>query len=212
MFLNYDYPEIELDHLLDEIKEGNIDEKITAIKIKKIVKDMVRVHKRKVENNHGGKYNCQQLISKVNGTKNVKSKDEIVSSLKIMEQVEHYSNTSTLKEGYLVWNMERNHCSHDIKDMYIGSYIWDIAAIINYMNNQRFSEIFIDNYLIMSEYEITLSALYCNIFYIQVYNALVNDNEDSIIESAKQILQDGGYHSDLISYETLKKLNISGYA
>jgi len=212
MFLNYDYPKIKLDQLLDEIKKSNIDEKSAAIQIKKFVQYIIKVHKKKVKNNHGEKYNCQQLMSKVNENKNLKSKDEIVSSLKIMEQVERYNNTSTLKERYLVWNMEQNHCNNYIKDMYIGSHIWDIAAIINYMNNQKFSEIFIDNYLIMSEYEVTLSALYCNIFYVQVYNALINDNEGSIIESAKQILQDGGYHSDLISYETLKKLNISGYA
>jgi len=208
MFLNYDYSATKINLLLDQIKEKNNKD---LYHIKEIVKCIIKVHNKKIENNHSRKYNCKQLISKVSKAENLKCKDEIILSLEIINQVEHYNNSSVFKNGYLVWDLEKNRYSDNINDMYVGSYIWDIAAILTYMNNPKFSEIFIDNYLMLSGNKITLSALYSNIFYIQVYNALIYDDEASIIKATKQILQDGAYHSELISYETLKKLNILGY-
>ena len=130
--------------------------------------------------------------------------------METMSQIEsHNAPPNELK--FIAWDICRSEWQKDYKSGKIGNYAWDIACIINYMNDVRFSEVFLENYLRHGGIKPTLAALYANLYYAGVYEATKNNDFDEIIKTTKELIEETIYKTDIISYKTLIKLNINGY-
>lgn len=127
-----------------------------------------------------------------------------------MSQVEIH-NAHLKKNKFISWDINRSDWQKDYASGRTGSCAWDIACIINRANDSTFSEIFLTNYLSYSGEKFTLAELYANLYYIEVFEAIKNEEFENIAKITKEIINDTMFNTDIISYETLLKLNIIGY-
>ena len=138
------------------------------------------------------------------------SKTDIIQALETMSQIElHHAKQTEYK--FIAWDICRSEWQKDYESGKIGSYAWDIACIINHMNDARLSEVFLENYLRHGGTKPTLVALYANLYYISVFESIKSNDFEKIIKTTKEIVEETIYKTDIISYETLIKLNINGY-
>jgi len=157
--------------------------------IEKLAKYIANIHKHDINKNKFKIYNAEWVIEQVCKSKDVHHKSDIILALESMSQIESH-NASQKKSKLLTW---------------------DIAFIINHANDVRFSEIFLESYLRHGGGKPTLAALYANLYYVQVSGAVEKQDLKSVAEVTKGILEDTVFDTDIISYDTLIKLNIIGY-
>jgi hypothetical protein len=112
---------------------------------------------------------------------------------------------------FLTWDIIKSDWQKDYQSGRIGSCAWDIACIVNYADDSQFSDIFLESYLKHGGEKPTLAALYANLYYVKVFEAIKNNAFDNVLKVTKEIIDETMFHTDIIAYETLIKLNITGY-
>lgn len=179
--------------------------------IEKLAKYIAKIHTHNIEQNNLKIYNAQWVIEQICKTDYIKYKEYIVSALNTMSQVEYHNNLTLKENKFLTWDISNSDWHKDYKSGNAGSCAWDVASIINYVNDSLFSEIFLESYLRYGGEKLTLSAIYANLYYVKVIEAIKNKDFDNILVITKEIINDNIFQTDIISYETLKRLNIIGY-
>ena len=152
----------------------------------------------------------QWVTEQVCKIKEVQYKEAIVSALEAMSQIEVH-NILLKKNKFLAWDIIRSDWQKDYQSGRAGSCAWDIASIINIANDSKFSEVFLESYLRHGSEKPTLSSLYANLYYVQVFKAIKNKDFENIIGITREIIDETKFNTDIISYETLIKLKITGY-
>lgn len=188
------------------INEGANDKKI----VRKLAKYIAKIHSCNINHNNFEIYNAEWVIQQISKIKDIRCKNDIILALKTMSQVE--AHNSLLKENkFLAWDICRSDWQKDYKSGRMGSCAWDIACVLNLANDAQFSEVFIESYLRHGRTKLALTALYANLYYVKVFGAIKINDFDNITEVTKQIIDNTTFNTDIISYEMLVKLNITGY-
>ena len=156
------------------------------------------------------KYDVRWLTEQVDKIEDVKNKNDMMSALKAMSQIEVH-NAPPKKVRFLAWDIIRSDWQKDYQSGRAGSCAWDIACIINCVNNSQFSEEFLKSYLGHGGQKPTLAALYANLYYVKVFEAIQNKDFENIVKITREIIDYTMFNTDIISYKTLLKLNITGY-
>lgn len=179
-------------------------------KIENLTKYVVKIHSQNIEQDNCKIYNAEWVIAQVHKINDGKLKDDIISALKIMSQVEVH--TVPLKKiKFLAWNIIQASWQKHYQSGKVGSYAWDIACIINFVDDSKFSEMLLENYLRHGGEKPNLTILYANLYYVKVVEAIKKNDFENIIKITKEIIDNAIFTTDIISYETLTKLNITGY-
>jgi len=159
----------------------------TQTDIARLAKRLSQMHSQNLNQSKIPVYNVQWVINLVNQSKNREYTGDIISTLEMVSRMEHY------------------------KTNHVGGYIWDIASIINYVNDSSFSDIFLESYIFYSNRKLTLIALYANLYYVRVAEAIQNDTLDDIMPMTRELLNENEFKTEVISSETLSRLQIVGF-
>ena len=178
--------------------------------IEKLAKCVAEIHLHNIKRDDFEIYNVQWVAEQACKIEDVKLKAEIISTLKAMLQIESY-NSSLKKMKFLAWDISRADWHQDYQFGKAGNCAWDLACIINCVNDSQFSEIFLTSYLRHGGEKPTLTALYANLYYAKVFEAVASRSFENIAGITKEIIDDTTFNTDIISYDTLLKLNITGY-
>jgi aromatic ring-opening dioxygenase LigB subunit len=208
--LNYD-PEGIISKQLYKLKKISLYENSeNQKKVIKLTKYVVVIHSQNIIPKKFKVYNAEWVIEQVYKIKDISYKNDIISALEIMSQVEIH-NDIPKKNTFLAWDIIRSDWQENYQSGKVGSFVWDIASIITEVNNPKFSEMFLTNYLGHSGKKPTLMNLYANLYYVKVFEAIKNMDFENIMGITKEIINNAMFNTDVISYETLVKLNIIGY-
>ncbi|MCL2311264.1 MAG: hypothetical protein FWC41_02070 [Firmicutes bacterium] len=210
LLLNHDPEEIIRKQLYKLKKYSLIESAENHKNTEKLAEYVAKIHAQNINQEHFKIYNAQWVIEQVYKIKNVKHQGNLIAALEIMAQIETH-NAPPKKFKFLSWDIIRSEWQKDYEAGKAGNFTWDIAAIINTVSNAQFSEIFLTSYLKHGGQKPTLSVLYANLYYVQVLEAIKNKDFENIIEVTREIIDDTMFNTDIISYETLLKLNITGY-
>ena len=178
--------------------------------IEKLAKYVAVIHSQSINQSHLKKYNAEWVAEQVEKIKDVQFKNDIILAIKTMSQIESH-NASPKEAKFLAWDISRLDWQQEYKSGRAGSYAWDIACIINRANDVKFSDIFLKSYLRHGGQKITLAALYANLYYVRVFEAIKSGIFENIIEDTRKIIDESMFKSDVISYETLVALGVTGY-
>ena len=211
--LNYKHIEHEIDDQLQKLKMSPFSEndKVIALEFAKCVS---RIHSHDLSQSKLPVYDVRWVIGLVLENESCGFKDEIISVLESMAKFECYTFGGSInikKDKFMAWNIDNAIWQGDYKSGHIGSHVWDIAAIINHVNNPLFSDTFLDGYIRHSEKKPTLAALYANLYYVQVAEAVRSDNFENAIRTTKKITEQNTFETELIPYETIVRLKLVGY-
>lgn len=218
LFFNYNYSERKINSLLKRLKKyelskikDNLCDDSTQREIEELAQYLSEIHKRDINVSNLKKYNAEWVVTIVENANNFQYKDEIITSLQIIEKIEHAQIASLAENRFLTREIENDVWTDNYKNGHVGSYVWDIAAILHYVSDPMFSEQFLESYIGYSNKKPSISMLYANIFYVKVVEAVICKNENSIMKTVSKILSDQLFESEIISCDTLTKLQIIGY-
>jgi hypothetical protein len=133
-----------------------------------------------------------------------------MTALKTMSQAEVH-NAPLKRLQFLAWDIIQSDWHKDYQSGRAGSYAWDIACVINFANDPTLSEIFLEVYLRHGGTKPTLVALYANLYYLQVFEAVRSGDYEHITKVTRGLIDEGKFDTDLISYDAMIKLNIIGF-
>ena len=190
---------------LSETKKTDIDELANCIS---------QIHSYDLKQSNLPLYNSRWVINLVTARENCKYKNDIISALEIMSEMEYYNTDVEVQfndKKFLTWDIVGSSWQKEYETGNIGSYVWDIAIILNYVNDSSFSDIFLERYMCYGCKKPTLISIYVNLYYVQVAVAVMNDNLGSIMPITIKILKQNMFKTDIISVETLSRLRILGY-
>ena len=213
LLLNHGNVEEEINNHLKRLRDFSVSEKSKA-DIDKIAKCVSQIHSYNLNQSNLPLYNSQWDIDLVTESKDCIYKKDIISALKMMSEMEYYTKDAELKftdKKFLTWDISVVNWQKEYKTGQIGNYVWDIAAIINYVKDSSFSDTFLESYIFYGDRKPTLIAIYTNLYYVQVAEAAMSDNFEDIIPATKEITEQNIFQTELISYETLNRLQILGY-
>ena len=178
-----------------------------------LAKCVSRIHSYNINQYKLPVYNFQWVINMITESENCEYARDIVSALKMMNEMEYYNNIGLKMKDkkFASWDIRNSKWRKDYKNGYTGSYVWDIAAIINYANDSSFSDIFLESYISYGGKKPALIAIYANLYYVQVAEAAINKNYEKILLATKEITDQNIFKTELISHETLNRLRILGY-
>jgi len=178
--------------------------------IEKLTKCIVKIHLQNIERDNFKIYNSKWVTEQISQIEDNNLENDIVLALKTMFQVET-NNPLSKKINFLAWDIDQGDWQKHYKSGKVGSYVWDIACIINFVNDSKFSEMFLESYFRHGGEKPTLTILYANLYYVKVVDAIKNKDFKNLIEITREIIDNAMFITDIISYETLTKLNITGY-
>jgi len=204
-------PKGEIKKQLYKLKKYSLSEnKDNKRNIEKLAKHVAKIHACNINQNDLEIYNAGWIIEQVCKIGDSRYKNDIILASKIMSQVE-FHNAPLKDNKFLTWDINRSDWQGNYETGRVGSSAWDIACIINFADDAQFSEIFLENYLRYGGTKPTLMVLYANLYYIKVFESVKNNDFENVMEITKEILEEGAFKTDIISYETLLKLKITGY-
>lgn len=208
--LNYD-PKGKISKQLNKLKRHSLRENIRNPKnIAKLAKYVAIIHLQNITQGCLKKYDAKWVTEQAREINDIGYKSDIISALEVMSQIEVH-NIPQKNHSFLAWDIIHSDWQKDYQSGRAGTCTWDIACIINCANDAQFSEIFLGSYLRHGGEKPALTALYANLFYAQVFEAIKNENFENITKIIKEIINDAMFNTDIISYETLLRLNITGY-
>lgn len=213
LLLNYGNIEIEkeINDLLQKLKKFALYEK-SKDDIKQLAECIAKIHSYNLSQSNLPIYNAQWVIDLVQ--ENNEYRSDVISALKIMAEMEYYSADIEFKikdKKFLAWDISRANWHNDYKTGHVGSYIWDIAVIINYVENPSFSDTFLESYIQHGGQKPTLLSIYANLYYVKVAEAVINDNFKNVIIMTNAILKQNMFMIEIIANETLSRLGIVGF-
>lgn len=212
LLLNYEIIEDEINDHLKRLKGFSISENDKS-EIDQLAKCVSKIHSHNLNKSNLPLYGYQWVIDLVT-SENCKHKTEIITALKMMSKMEYYNTGITVKfkdKKFLTWNIDNSDWQTEYKTGHVGSYVWDIAAIINYVNDSKFSDTFLESYMRYGGNKPAIIEIYANLYYVQVAEAVKNDNLENIMQTTKEIIDQNIFRTELISYNTLNRLQILGY-
>jgi len=165
-------------------------------------------------NNRLPVYDVRWAMDLVRKIGNCECRDEIISALEFMGKFERYNpmGGNELKcDAFMAWNIEGLRWQGDYRSGHIGSYAWDIAAVINQANDPEFSDVFLESYMRHSGREPTLALLQSNLYYVQVAEAARSNDFEMAVRTAREITGRHMFKTEMISGETISRLGISGW-
>ena len=195
------------------LSQNTISSKMNKLNISRLSKHIVKIHSYEVKQSNFSLKNFKWVMQIVM-ERNYKYKDDIISALKIMSKVERRSADLEiiLKDNvFLTWNMLKNNWQEGYDSGFIGNYVWDLSTIINYVNSPAFSDTFLESYIKYGGRKPTIVGLYANTYYIQVMEAIMSGNLDTIIPTTQKIISENSFQMEAISAETFSRLGILGY-
>jgi len=179
-------------------------------KIEKFAELIAKIHAQDMSQEILKIYNVEWVIKQACEIRDVKYREDIISALGTMSQIEvHNAPVKNLK--FLAWDIIQSDWQKDYQSGRAGSCAWDIASIINTANDPQFSEIFLESYLRHGGEKPTLVELYAKLYYVKVLEAIKSYDFENIMQITREIINDIIFKTNIISYETLLKLNITGY-
>lgn len=204
-------PEDEISKQLYKLRKYSLNKNTENKKnIYKFAKYVAAIHSQNIDKNNFKIYDGKWVTKQIHKINDI-HKEDIILALENMSQIE--AHNATLKNfKFLAWDIVRSDWQKDYQSGNIGSFVWDIACIINFANNPKCSEIFLESYLKHGGNKPSLTALYANVYYIQVFEALKTKEFENLRKTTRKIIEDATFQTDIISYETLVKLNIIGYS
>ena len=159
-------------------------------------------------------YGAEWVMGLVRGNQSCECRDDIIAALEYMGKVEYYNpmDTVNLKEKHFIsWDIDSSRWQGEYSSGHIGSFIWDMAAIINHADDPSFSDVFLDSYISHGGKKPTLAALHANLYYVQVAQAAANNDFEGIKQTTKEITEQVMFKTELIPYETIVRLGIDGF-
>jgi hypothetical protein len=130
--------------------------------VEEIAKHITKIHAQNISQDYFEIYGAKWIAEQVHKIKDVKIKDDISVALKTMSQAEVH-NAPIKRVKFLSWDIIRSDWQKDYQSGKAGSGAWDIACVINRMNDAKFSEIFLEVYLRHGGDKPTLIAIYANL-------------------------------------------------
>lgn len=208
--LNYD-SKGKISKQLYKLRRYSLRENIRNQKnIEKFAKYVAIIHSQNIKQGHFKICNVKWVIEQAREIKDIRYKSDIIIALEVMSQIEvHRALPKEMK--FLAWDIIHSDWQKDYQSGSVGSCAWDIACIINVANDPQFSEIFLTSYLKYGGEKPSMTALYAKLFYVKVLAAIKNEDFENIIEVARDVIKYTAFNTDVISYETLLRLNIIGY-
>ena len=213
LLLNCDSIEKEINSLMHTIKTFSVSESNRA-EIEQIVRCVSQIHSYNLAQSSLSLYDYQWVINLVNTRPKDMHSYDLIFAIKTMRNLERYRNSESIRfsgQKFMVWDVINSDWQKEYKEGKIGNYIWDIAAIINHVKNASFSDIFLETYLQDKEIKPTLSSIYSNLYYIQVAEAILNNQLEIVLPATRGILEENIFRTDLISAETLERFDVLGY-
>ena len=208
---NHKNIEREINEQLEKLRTMPANDKTAAAEIAECVS---RIHSHDLSQTKLPIYDAQWVVDLVRENENCECKDEIISALEYMSKFERYSYDGSLtieKDKFMTYNVDDLRWQGEYKSGHTGSYVWDIAAIINHINDPSFSDTFLESYMRHSGKEFTLAGLYSNLYYVQVAEAVMADEFEEIIRTTRDITERKRFKSEMISDETLNRLRVNGF-
>ena len=207
------FMESEINNQLKKLKMLPLSEndKTTAAEIGELV---AQVHSHDLVQSKLPVYDARWLAGLVRKCKACECKNEIISALEKTGNFESYSYDGPLKinkDKFMTWDMGEAKWQGEYRSGHIGSYVWDIAAIINHANNPVFSDAFLDSYVRHSEKNPTLAALHANLYYVQVAEAARRNDFEAVAQTTKKLTEQNIFKTELIPYETIVQLKMIGF-
>ena len=176
--------------------------------VEQIAKYIAKIHSYDILQNDLPLYDVRWVRNLVLESKDYEIKSNIITALEIMSKIEIVKKNDN---KFLTWNIGNTTWQADYETGYIGSYVWDIAAIINYVSDSTFSDIFLESYIKYGRRKPTLTAIYANIYYVQTLKAVMDRDFGKIESLTEDIITENSFYTDIISVETISRLRILGY-
>ena len=180
--------------------------------IDQLAEIVAKIHSYDLSQNNLPLYNSQWVIELVKNYNGYKS--DVISALEMVSEMEYYNTDVEFKitdKKFLTWDIRSSNWHKEYESGHSGSYAWDIAAIINYVNDPLFSDIFLESYIQHGGQKPTLISIYVNLYYVKITEAVMNDNFKNVMTMTNEILKQNIFKTEIISYETLSRMQILGY-
>lgn len=209
LLLNYGNIENEINEQLQKLKRFALykNKKDDIIQLSEIV---AKTHTYDLNQSGLPVYNFQWVINLIK--ENYKYKNDVISALELVSEMEQYNTDIKIKNNnFISWDISRSNWHKEYKAGHIGSYVWDIAAILHYVNDPEFSDVFLESYIDYSGKKPTLIALYSNLYYVNVVESVINDNFKDVMIMTNTLLNQNTFKTNIISNKTLSRLQIVGY-
>ena len=163
LLLNCGGVEKKINDKLQKLKNFALDKNRNE-DIDRIAQYITMIHSYDLEQSNLPLYNSQWIINLVK--KNYDHKSEIISALEMMAQMEHYNTNVEIRAKdkiFLTWDISMTNWHSEYKSGHIGSSVWDIAVIINYVNDPLFSDKFLESYIRYGGKKPKLISIYANL-------------------------------------------------
>ena len=197
--------------------EGKINEQLKKLKMAsdaEIAKCVSQMHSHDLGQSNLPVYDAEWVISLVGKSKSCECKDDIISALEYMSKFERYDpmGTNEIKyDKFMTWDIGDSNWQGEYKSGHIGRYVWDIAAIINHMNNPALSGNFLERYMQESGRKFTLAGLYANLYYVKAAEAVIKNDFEDMARTTKKLTDQNIFETELIPDETIARLKIIGF-
>jgi len=211
LLLNHENIECEINEQLQNLKKFSANNKTAAAEIAECVS---QIHSHDLSQSKLPVYDAQWVTNLVRKNESCECKDEIIAALEYMSKFERYSYNGPLiieTDKFMTYNINDLHWQGEYKSGHTGSYVWDVAAIINHVNDPSFSDAFLESYVHHSGKEFTLARLYSNLYYVQVAEAVIADEFEEITRTTRDITERKRFKTEMISGETLNRLRVNGF-
>lgn len=211
LLLNYENIEKEINDQLQKLKNFALYEN-KKDDIALLAEIVAKIHLHDLNQSNLPLYDYKWVIDLVK--KDYDYKNNIISALQMVSEMEYYNTDVEFKiknKNFLTWDISKSNWHKEYRSGHIGNYVWDIAAILNYVNDPSFSDIFLGSYIQYGGKKPTLISIYANLYYVKVAEAVMNDNFNEVIIMTDAILNQNIFKTNIISKKTLNHLKICGY-
>ena len=201
----------EITTQLQKLKLFSIRDKTSAAEIAECI---AQIHLHDLSQNKSPVRDARWVIGLIREHESCEYKDEIISALEYMSKFERYNpmgGNEVTYNTFMAWNIESLRWQGDYRSGHIGSYAWDIAAVINQANDPEFNDAFLESYMRHSGREPTLALLQSNLYYVQVAEAARSNDFEMAVRTAREITGRHMFKMEMISGETISRLGISGF-
>jgi hypothetical protein len=148
---------------------------------------------------------------------NCPHKDEIIEMLESLSGAEYYNHfddpeiSKQNDKHFLAWDIEGASWQSGYNTGHIGSYLWDIAAVITRASDPDFTCAFLESYIDHGGKKPTFMAFEANLYYMQVIQAQKSGEYESLLELTRAKKAPRRLKDELLTREIVSRLNLDAW-
>jgi hypothetical protein len=183
----------------------------------KIAAHMAEIHAYDVAQSKLPLLDSKWVIHLMRGIDNCPHKDEIIAMLEFLSGAEYYNHfddpvvSKQNDKHFLVWDIENANWQSGYNTGHIGSYLWDIAAVITRASAPGFTLAFLESYIAHGGKKPTIMALEVNLYYMQVIQAQKSGEYESLLELTRAKKVPRRLKDELLTEEIISRLSLDAW-